>query len=169
MSKSKIVGMMALIAFAMGILLVGNALAGEKVKGRIVGVISKVQTVSVPDREGHMIVLYEGKCVQVIFSGNRSLDGAATNEVGMVDMLNPKTGERIFHGYQETIPLDGGGKIYGRFEFTHLAGGSAHGTWEYLHGTGRYEGIKGRGTWASPSLGGDRWYGDWEGEIELPR
>ncbi len=36
MSKLKIVGMMALIAFAIGIFLVGDTLAGEKVKGRIV-------------------------------------------------------------------------------------------------------------------------------------
>lgn len=34
MSKSKIVGMTVLIAFAMGILLVGDVVAGEKVKGR---------------------------------------------------------------------------------------------------------------------------------------
>jgi hypothetical protein len=167
MSKSKIVGMIALIAFAMGIFLVGDALAGEKVKGRIVCTNSKVQSVNVPDREGHVIVLYEGKCVNTVFAGARYLDGGAVNEVGVVDLLNPKTGEQIFHGYQEYI-LSDGGKIYGRFEFTHVSEGISHGTWEFLYGTGRYEGIKGRGTWAGPNLG-DRWYGNWEGEMELSR
>ena len=57
MSKFKIVGMMVLIAFAMGIFLVGDAVAAErgKVIVRQVYYITTIHTLKVPDVEGHAI------------------------------------------------------------------------------------------------------------------
>jgi hypothetical protein len=55
MSTSKVLGIMALIAFAMGIVLVGNVLAEEKGKVAFRGVYytTTTHTLKVPDVEGH--------------------------------------------------------------------------------------------------------------------
>lgn len=54
MSKSKIVGIMALIVFVMGIFLVGDAVAGERGKSvvREVYYMTTIHTLKVPDVEG---------------------------------------------------------------------------------------------------------------------
>ena len=167
MSRSKLIAFIALITLAFAVTLVADALAGEKAKGRTVGYITNWQSVKVPDREGHIIGFWEGKGVQTVFSGNPFSDGALYNEVGYLDLLDAKTGQRVHHGYYELICRDGD-KIYSRYEITSVSQGVLYGTWEHLYGTGRYEGIKGKGTFVShPS--GDRWYSDWEGEVELPK
>jgi len=167
MSRFKLFPFIALITLAFAVTQVGDALAGEKVKGRGVAYMTNWQSAKVPDREGHVMGFWEGKGVQTIFAGPRFVDGAAYNEVGVVD-LNTKTGERKgMHGYNDIICQDGD-KIYSQWEFTHASEGILHGTWEYYMGTGRYEGIKGKGTYASRVIG-DRWYAEWEGEVELPK
>ncbi len=42
------------------------------------------------------------------------------------------------------------------------------GTWKAVKGTGKFEGIQGKGTWQFYPVG-DQAYHDWEGEVELPR
>ncbi len=75
MSKSKIVGMMALIAFAMGILLVGDAVAGENVKARTVTHNTKCQQIDVGDEDGHVVVVGEDKGVSTNLEGKWFADG----------------------------------------------------------------------------------------------
>ena len=75
MSKSKIVGMMALIIFAMGILLVGDAVAGEKFKCRTVAFTTKYQQIDVGDEDGHLVAVWEGKGIQNNREGKWFNDG----------------------------------------------------------------------------------------------
>jgi hypothetical protein len=167
MRSIRVMAFIAVITLFMGVAVVGDALAGEKVKARGVAYMTNWQSAKVPDQEGHVMGFWEGKGVHTVLAGPRFVDGAAYNEVGVVD-LNTKTGERKgMHGYNEVICQDGD-RIYNRWEFTHVSEGMLHGTWEYYLGTGKYEGIKGKGTYASHVMG-DRWYADWEGEVELPK
>ena len=167
MSRFKLAAFIALVTLAFGVALVGDVLAGEKVKGRNAFHMTNWQSAKVGDREGHLMGLFEAKGINTAISGNRYADGALMNEVGIMDLLDANTGQRIAHGYEEIICRDGD-KIYCRWEITSVSEGVRYGTWEYISGTGRYEGIKGTGTFAS-YLPGDRWYGDWEGEVELPK
>jgi len=63
MSKFKIVGMVTLIAFAIGIVSMGDTVAAEsgKLAFRHVLYITTIHTLKVPDVEGHTNVLYEAK------------------------------------------------------------------------------------------------------------
>ncbi len=158
MSKSKIVTMVALIVFAMSILLVGDALASERGKfvARWVVYGTSWQTIKVPDAEGHTINLGEAKGIAFTEKWGACL----ADQTGMMDLTK---GEWTGQGYaQYTFP--DGSTITNKWE-----GKSAtEGTWTCFKGTGKFEGIQGAGTWKGYLMSPDRWYCDVEGEYTLP-
>ena len=163
MSRSKIVAMMALIVFAMGIFLVGDTLAGEYVKGRIVFYNTKWEPINVGDEKDHIVGIWEGKGINSNMEGKTFGDGYLVYSVGLLD-VNPKA-ESTANGYTILTDKDGD-KIYCKWDQK----GSSPQKWTYYKGTGKFEGIRGKGTasWvqsADPTLG----YTPWEGEVELPR
>jgi hypothetical protein len=171
MSKSKIIGMMVLIAFAMGIVLVNCAVAGEKFKGRTVWYMTKWEQIGVPGEEKHLMALDEAKGISSNTEGKTFGEGTADRQVLFVD-IDLKTETGSLHGYQESTDRDGN-KIYYRVEGSRLKGKFWASRWEgkstILRGTGKYEGIKGEGTWSSYIIAPMQSYGDWEMEVELPR
>jgi hypothetical protein len=164
MSKSKVMAMMVLIAFAMSIVLVGNAVAGEKFKARAVKHVLKWEQINVGDEEGHVVVLYESKGISNDLQGKSYTDGWVNHEKGLFDMNN-KTGAGSCQGYSEFTSKEGE-KIFSKWE-----GSMANGTWTFFKGTGRYEGIRGGGTWSPGPPTSDPGYfsTNHEGEVELPR
>jgi hypothetical protein len=171
MSKSKIVGIMALIVFAMSIFLVGNAVAGEKFKGRTVWYTTKWEQIGVPGEEKHLMALQDAKGITSNTEGKTFGEGTAERMVGSVEIdLKAETGSS--HGYQESTDRDGD-KIYYRFEARRIKGKYWGSQWEgkftILRGTGKYEGIKGEGTSSTYVIAPMQQYSDWEMEVELPR
>jgi hypothetical protein len=86
--------------------------------------------------------------------------------------INLKTGLGSGHGYGEQTDRDGN-KWYFTWEGKLGKGGKFgtgywEGTWKALKGTGKFEGIQGKGTFQGNPVG-DQIYNPWEGEIELPR
>ena len=167
MSKSKIVGIMALMAFITGIFLAADGGAGEKFIGRTVKHLLKWEQINVGDEEGHVIVLFEGKGISTDLQGKSYTDGWVEHEEGLFDMNN-KTGAGSCQGYSEFASKEGE-KIYIKWKCgpTNVA----NGTWTFFKGTGKYEGIRGGGTWAPGPPSSDPGYfsSHWEGEAELPR
>ena len=169
MSKFKIVGMMVLIAFAMGIFLVGDAVAGErgKVAGRQVYYITTIQTLKVPDVEGHAVSLIEAKG---IFSSEK-WGAALLYQITTVDFIK---GAGTYQAYTQTTYPDGStttskseGKSKGSGAgVTGMASGES--TWTYIKGTGKFQGIQGGGTSKTYNLGPGQFYNDMEGEYTLP-
>jgi hypothetical protein len=171
MSKSKIVGIMALIAFAMGILLMGDALAGEKYKIRIVWYFTTWNQIDVPGEEKHLMAVDEYKGISSNMEGKEFLEGAVLRGVEVLDIdVKNETGSG--HGYTESTDRDGD-KIYFRGEGRRIKGKFWAAVWEgrftILRGTGKYEGIKGKGTASSYPIAPKQAYTDWEIEVELPR
>jgi hypothetical protein len=162
MSKSKIVGMMLLIAFAIGIVLVDDAVAGEKGKvvAREVDYATTVHTLKVPDVEGHTILLIESKGI-----GFSEKWGACLHYKTLT--LDLVKGEGTRAGYTHYTFPDGS-TITSKWEGKGGALGKAEGTWTYIKGTGKFEGIQAGGTWKSRSMGPGQWYADSEGEYTLP-
>ncbi|MGD0626952.1 MAG: hypothetical protein ABSB32_19865 [Thermodesulfobacteriota bacterium] len=161
MTKSKIVGMMALIAFAMSIFLVGDVVAGErgKVSNREIWFMTTIQTLKVPDMEGHTIHLWEAKGIILTEKW-----GACQGYVPATsDFITPK-GIMTSQGYVQYTYPDGSTTI----QKWESKGGTSPGTWTYLKGTGRFEGIQGGGTFTHSMVAPDRWYTDIEGEYTLP-
>ena len=166
MSKSKIAGIIALIAFAMGILLVENSVAAEKFKWRVVWYMTKVQSVDVPGEEGRIMLIREDKGVLTVLQGSKLMDGMAGVNVPCVD-VNIKTGTGFGHGVILFTDRDGD-KMYWAYE-----GKGENGPWSgpatAVRGTGKFEGLKGKATWFEVDVAPNQFYVDWEGEMELPK
>ena len=163
MSRSKIVGMMALIAFVVGIALVSHAGAGEKIKCREVSYVTKFEQINVGDEKGHVIALVEAKGIYSNREGKTFCEGWLHWEAGLLN-IDSKTG-MTGNGYLILTDKDGD-KLYMKWN-TNPSGPNP---WTFYKGTGKFEGIKGEGTWSSvhysdPSV----FYVDLEGEVELPR
>ena len=161
MSKSKIVGMMALISFAMGIFLVGDAVAGEKgkVASRIVYLATVVHTLKVPDVDDHINWLVEAKG---IYSSGKW--GAAL--VYQIITMDSIKGSGSSRGYDRWTFPDGS-VIDIKWE-GKARGASNEGTITLIKGTGKFEGIQGKGTFKAQMLSADQYYGDQEIDYTLP-
>ncbi len=159
MSRFKLIAFMALIAIALSISLISDALAGEMVKGRNTNYTTKWQQIPVGDEEGHVIALWESRSITTIFEGKAIPDGLVGRTVGCIDM--GKTGVRSLHYINEFTDKDGD-KIY-------CGEGAGPGKWVYLRGTGKFEGIRGGGSAKSYQLNAEQSYVDWEADVELPR
>jgi hypothetical protein len=168
MSKSKIVGMMALIAFAMGIVMVGDVVAGEYVKGHLIKHHTKWQQINVGDEDGHVLVVHESKGVNTIIEGPNWFNDCLYRDTTLAD-INLKTFLGSSKTYAEITDRDGN-KWYFTPEGKSIKEGKYAwgGTWKTIKGTGKFEGIQGKGTWKWYAVG-DQAIIDWEGEIELPR
>jgi hypothetical protein len=166
MPKSKIVGIMALIAFVMGILLVGNSVAGEKFKWRIVWYSAKTESMNVPGEEGRIMFVREDKGILTVLQGSKLMDGMAGGHISSID-VNTKTGTGFGHGVI-LLTDRGGDKIYCTWE-----GKGEKGIWSgpgtIMRGTGKFEGLKGKATWYTVNVAPNQFYAEWEGEMDLPR
>ncbi|UCD79808.1 MAG: hypothetical protein JSW26_31235 [Desulfobacterales bacterium] len=165
MSWSKIHTMAAVIVFVFGIATIDSAVAGEKQKIKAHGAQFTVKShqIEVGDDEGHVIVIWENATIYFSeITGERSTQRG----VGFAD-INPKTGEMFGQGYGVGTDKDGD-KTMSIWEGKPAAEKQWKGTWKYKKGTGKYEGIKGGGTWASYSLGPEQSSVEVEGEMETP-
>ena len=170
MSKLKIVGMMALMAFALGSILVGNAVAGEsgKILIREVYYIPTVHTLKVPDMEGHIYTLFEEKgigfhekwgnwLITVVGTADvKKAEGTSTVQF-YVHYTFPDGSTITFKGEGGSVPRRG---IIGE--------PSGEGTAIPIKGTGKFEGIQGRVAWKSYRLAPDQLYSYPELEYTLP-
>jgi hypothetical protein len=163
MSKSRIVGMMALIVFAMGILLAGEAVAGEKFKCRTVGYTTKFVPIDVGDQDGHVVGVWECKGIQTNMEGKWFNNGWVDIERGFSD-VNVKTGVGSIFFYGEVIDKDGD-KYYYKGEGKDFKSSR----WEIVKGTGKFEGIHGGGTAQLYFPAGAQMYADAEWDIEVLR
>ena len=165
MSWSKIFAVTAVVMFVFGIASIDCAVAGEKVKIKAHGAMLNVkwEQIEVGDEEGHVIGIYESKGIAFDeITGARS----AERGIGMLD-INPKTGLVTSRGYGVTTNKDGD-KTVRKVEGKAVGKGHSEGVWTYVKGTGKYEGIKGGGTWSSYSLAPGQSYWEAEGEVEMP-
>ena len=168
MSRLRIFALIALITFALGVILVGNALAGEKVKFRTGLYGTKWEQVAVGEEEGHVVAVYDAKGLITNLEGKKFLDGWLLRESGLMD-INGKAGTWSAQGYADFT--DGNGdKIYVAWE-----GGKVkkdlpgEGTVRLLKGTGKWQGIQGKGTWVAAPTVDNRWYSNVEWDVEWPR
>ena len=170
MSRSKGLAFIALITLAFGVALIGNALA-EKVKCQNIYHVVKWEQVNVGDQDGHVVAVYEVKGITTNLEGKSFLNGVSYHETSLCD-VNLKTGEGSGQGYFDQTDRDGD-KSYGTWEGKHLQGGKFGtgywtATWKVIKGTGKFQGMQGKGTAEGYSIGGDTLV-DWEGDFVPPR
>ena len=164
MSWSKIFAMTAVVMFVFGIATIDCAVAGEKLKWHGATYSVKWEQIEVGDKEGHVVAVTESK--QIYFN---ELTGErfAGPSVNMMD-INLKTGQGFLQGYGSVTDKDGD-KQFRTHEGKPVGKDHWKGTWTYVKGTGKYEGIKGGGTWDQYSLWPQQQsYLEIEGEVEIP-
>lgn len=120
----------------------------EKVKGRNVSQITKMHVIKVGDVDGHIIAVYERRGLAFFVDGEV---GTYLNRA-MFDMTK---GKGTAQGYVTHTFEDGSttnstwqGTIAPR-EGKRL---TAEGTFKYIGGSGRFEGIEGGGSWTAKSF-----------------
>ena len=173
MSKSKIIALVALISFAFAVTAIGNAVAGERHKGRTVWYGVKWEQINVPGEEGHIIAVSHAKGITSNMEGKTFGDGWIIQSAGLYD-LNVKAGLGSAHGYGEWADKNGE-KFYWTWKAKLVRGEPWGAYWEgefaVVNGVGRFKGIKGKGTMGNYSLSKvapKQTYTDWEMEVELP-
>ena len=162
MSTTKVLGIMTLIAFVMGIFLVRDVVAGEKFKCRTVWYTTKAERINLDDEKDHREGLFESKGIISNMEGKTFGDGwlawnvfigeASTkpSRNSYIMMLTDKDGDKIYMKAERKPPYPNG--------------------WTFFKGTGKFEGVQGKGIYsqvvtADPTLT----YVNWEGEVELPK
>jgi hypothetical protein len=165
MSRFKLLAFIALITLAFGVTLIGDALAGEKVKFRDNLVVMKWEQIEVGDREGHTIALYQAKGIISNSEGKPFLDRWAITDSGLMDS-DSKANSGTGHGHEVLTDRDGD-KIFIKWEVTTGAG--IRGTHEIVGGTGKWQGIRGKGTCSADLLSPVQYYSDAEMDIEFPK
>jgi len=168
MSRFKIMALIALFTFALGLALAGDAVAGEKMKGRCNWWTVKWEQIEVGDQEGHVFAIWEGKGIGANKEGKSFHDGWIEWSSSLNDQ-NLKTGVGTAHGYEIVTDPDGD-KIFVSWEARwDPTTGKLKGTHDIVNGTGKWEGIRSKGTMAAHMVGQGQFVSDWEMDIEFPR
>ena len=164
MSKSKILALTAVVIFVFGVATI-DVVAGEKMKWKSHGASYTVkwEQIEVGDEEGHVVAVAQSN--QIYF--NEITGEKETGPSVSTFDINLKTGQGSIQGYGVTADKDGD-KLIRTHEGKLVGKGHWKGTWRFVKGTGKYEGIKGGGTWDSYSLAPRQSYLEIEGEVEMP-
>ncbi|MHB8782845.1 MAG: hypothetical protein ACYDAX_05420 [Desulfobacteria bacterium] len=142
------------------ILLPGISVA-EEVAGRTVYHTQKVETMEVGDVPGHVVGVIQQPGLIFITKGQNSGEIFPRMATVSFDVVN---GKGTYFGYMVANFQDGATLIYKTVgTVTPIDGGKKaafEGTYEYVGGTGRFAGTKGKGTFkgeriGSPKTGGD--------------
>jgi len=136
--------------------------AEEKVTMHGTVVTTKYNQLEVDDEDGHVIAVTESK--QVHFN---KATGEKFPQVSKVILdFNYKTGHGTLKSYA-VMTSPSGDKIFTEGKGSPVGKGHWKGTYVYTKGTGKYEGIKGKGTWETQSLAPQISYMESEGVMEF--
>jgi hypothetical protein len=164
MNTSKLLRISIAVLFVLGVVMIASPVAAEKFKWHGTSFVTETQTMDVGDDEGHMLMLFKQQ--QLYVNENTGVK-EVSQSVNMMD-INPKAKSATVKGYNVISDKDGDqrmtshvGKMVGKNQWA--------GTFIYTKGTGKFEGIKGNGTWNSYSMGqGQPSYMELEAEFEVP-
>jgi hypothetical protein len=163
MSWSKLFAVTAMVMFVFGIATFDCAVAGEKQKWHGTGVTTKFEQIEVGDEEGHVLAFMEAKQV---FINETTGEKMVSISISTMD-LNPKAGLVVVRGYGVGTDPNGD-KLIRAHEGKAVGKGHMKGTFSWIKGTGKYQGVKGGGTWESWSLTPQITYYEVEDEMEIP-
>ena len=165
MSISKIVAVSTVVLFIFGFVMIDSAVAGEKMKSHGTSFNTEMKQIEVGDEEGHVMIITKSKALYINdITGEKGV-GTSVNTLD----INPMAKQFSLRGCGWMVDKDGD-KIMREHEGKPVGKDHWKGTWTYVKGTGKFEGIKGSGTWDSYSMGqGQPSYMEVEGEVEMPK
>jgi hypothetical protein len=132
--------------------------------GSFAGKVNWQTTASMPDRPNHEIGLVEIGGTQT--STDQQWSGAAITYWGTADLIDGSGPQR---GYFLNVHTDND-RDCGSFEAQITMSGeqvTLEGTWQFIGGTGKFEGISGSGTFKGRMTSPTAVSTEWEGEYHL--
>ena len=142
-------GIIGILFIAALLLMPATQAEAKTVKYKIIGPLTRVERIAVPDVEGHSVNLYERRGVVIFENG----ETAAYHTYGTSDYIK---GQGSFHGYSDILYKDGSTQIWEYTGTTTLAPGEKQrimkGEGKYIKGTGRFEGIQGSTSFTGKSV-----------------
>ena len=154
----------AAILLVLGFVMIDSAVAGEKIKWQGTTLTTETKQLEVGDVEGHVLMLTKSKQLYILPDGTKLVG----NSINTMD-INPKIKQFSVKGYGWAVDKDGD-KMMRTHEGKPAGKDHWKGTWTFTGGTGKYEGLKGGGTFDQYVIGqGQPSYLDVEGEWEIPK
>jgi hypothetical protein len=133
-------GLLSILLIAALFLLPATHAEAKTVKYKIIAPLTRVEMITVPDVEKHVLVLYERRGVIIFENG----ENAAYHTRGTSDIIK---GLGSFQGYSDILYNEGSTAMFKYTGTLTLAPGekmrTIKGEGKYIKGTGRFEGIKG--------------------------
>ena len=154
------------VIFVFGMAIIADEAAAEKTKWHGTSLTIETKQIEVGDEEGHVMIITKSK--QLYFNDAKHDDRRVGIAVNTMD-INPKMKQMSLRGCGWNVDSDGD-KIMRTHEGKPVGKGHWKGTWTYVKGTGKYDGIKGSGTWESFSIVQDQpSYLEILGDVEYPK
>ena len=164
MTKFKIISLATAFILVFGLALIDCAVAGEKIDWQGTTLTTETKQLEVGDVEGHVLMLTRGKQLYMLPDGSKLVG----DSVSTMD-LNPKMKQLSLTGYGWIVDKDGD-KMMRTHEGKPAGKNHWKGTWRFTGGTGKYDGLKGGGTWDSyATQQGQPSFLDIKGEMEIPK
>lgn len=141
---------------------------GGKISGSAALSYTK-QDASVPPAEGHLLALGEVAGTNKGTDGSGYMDGAAVDNREIVQLFQGNG----FHSGYYTMSKDGNTTTaFWKGDVTtvmkdNVPNTSFKGTWEYVNGTGKFAGIKGKGKYTGYFTSKTTYNVDWDGEYSV--
>lgn len=133
----------------------------QKWHGQGVLVVTQVTQLKLEDRAGHMVGVsdYDGAVYNA--QGKPFLEKARYQVAGLLDTQGSNIGYKTFSEAD-------GSKVFAKYAVTQVKLPEINGTFEFTGGTGKYEGITGRGTFHLVRVSDKAAVDELTGEYTLP-
>ncbi|MDA8179189.1 MAG: hypothetical protein ACYC34_05305 [Desulfobacteria bacterium] len=147
-------GLFLAMLLSVSVVFLPGAWAADEAGGRVVYYSQKAETMEVGDVPGHVLVVVQQP--GLIFHAKGTARGEIGTRIGTV-FLDLVKGKGTYNGYTVNTFQDGSTLVY-KFNGTvaPVDGGKKsafEGPYEYIGGTGRFEGVKGKGTMKGERIG----------------
>src|ERR1700733_14438783 len=157
----------ALALLATGSLVMSVPVYAEAISGTLTVKVEKQEVLPLTSQSGDMLMLVETHGTNK--SSNWMDDAQVVNkEIAFLLQGNgPQHGYITFAKGEDTVDVKWSGYVS-----TAMANGephiSFHGTWEQLKGTGKYQGIQGKGSYKGHYISQTDYVVDWVGQSSVP-
>ena len=131
-------GIVIILVLQILLLISATRVAAEDFKCRLISGTTKVEVIGVGDEKGHLMGFYERKGLMLYENGE------VANEANRGVFDRTEEGSK-WEGYCVQTFKDGS-TMWMKHQGTRVKNQIAEATFEFIKGTGRFEGIKGQGT-----------------------
>lgn len=144
----------------------------QQVAGKLTMAYTKMDTISISDTEGHAISLGEAKGSNADATDQGFMDGAEVANCSFADLVmgnGHHQGYITFSKGDDSTIAKWQGKVQTASSEEGAAATEFEGTFTWIKGTGKFENIKGEGTYRGAFTSKTEYTVEWEGEYSIEK